>query len=84
MLSVSDRFVDRKILGAKWGHSETTRFVQADRWPTKMQVTAQYRSDVQKAILNQTTSQILKWMDHSSKIQWQVTLSLIPNEKKAW
>lgn len=75
----------QKSLVAGRGHSRTTRFVQADRWPTKMQVTAQYHSDVQEGILNQTTSQILKWMDHSSKTPCQVPLcQLKKNEKTPW
>lgn len=83
-LAVGDRFVDKKAL-LLWPHRRTARFVQADRWPTKMQVTAQYHSDVQEGILNQTTSQILKWMDHSSKTPCQVPLcQLRTNERKPW
>ncbi len=70
----------QKSLVAGRGHSRTTRFAQADRWPTKMQVTAQYHSDVQEGILNQATSQILKWMVHSSKTPCQVPLCQLKNE----
>lgn len=52
-LSVSVKFVDKKSLVAGRGHSRMTRFVQADRGPTKMQVRAQYHSDVQEGISNQ-------------------------------
>lgn len=35
-------------------HSRTARFVQADRWPAKIQVTAQYHRDVREGTLKQT------------------------------
>lgn len=51
-----------------------TTFVQADRWPTKIPVTARYHRDVQEGFLNQTTSQTLKWMGQSRKTLYRFPL----------